>query len=69
MNDFYDTVTAMRNEAVEFPDTCRCSGGWLLSDYDTFHKCPTHYEGQPHPEDQEAWEEWDECKEEKNDQT
>lgn len=35
------------------PDKCRChGGGWILSDVDTWHKCPDHYKaGQPHPED------------------
>ena len=26
-------------------------GGWILSDFDTFHHCPMHYNGQQHPED------------------
>lgn len=33
------------------PKACRCRGsGWALSELDTFHKCPEHYKGQPHPE-------------------
>lgn len=27
-----------------------CSG-WLLSDFDTWHKCSLHYKGQPHPDE------------------
>jgi hypothetical protein len=30
---------------------CRChGGGWLLSEVDTWHKCPDHFTGQIHPE-------------------
>lgn len=25
-------------------------GGWILSDFDTWHKCSLHYKDQPHPE-------------------
>jgi DnaJ-like protein len=25
-------------------------GGWILSDFDTIHRCPKHYDGQPEPE-------------------
>lgn len=33
------------------PSVCPCRGsGWMLSDFDTFHKCPAHNVGQPHPE-------------------
>ncbi len=37
------------------PEQCRCNGGgWILSDVDTWHKCPDHYQaGQPHPDDHE----------------
>lgn len=36
------------------PLTCPCrGGGWLLSDLDTWHKCPVHkHEGMGHPEDE-----------------
>jgi len=31
------------------PDLCPCDGGWLLSDFDTLHRCPLHHEqGVPH---------------------
>lgn len=33
-------------------DRCQCRGsGWALSEVDTWHACPAHYKGQPHPED------------------
>jgi len=33
------------------PLTCECRGrGWLLSDHDTWHKCPYHGKDAPHPE-------------------
>lgn len=43
------------------PNDCPCKGGgWLLSPFDSFHKCQTHYRGQsnaewdyPHTEDEE----------------
>lgn len=35
------------------PAKCPCRGsGWLLSDYDTWHRCRTHGIGVPHPEDE-----------------
>lgn len=34
------------------PEACPCGGsGWALSEVDTWHECPVHYAGQPHPED------------------
>jgi hypothetical protein len=33
-------------------DECPCRGGWFVSDLDTYHKCPYHFDGQPHPEDE-----------------
>lgn len=34
------------------PTRCGCGGrGWALSQVDTWHHCPTHYNGQRHPED------------------
>jgi len=34
------------------PASCPCNGsGWLLSDYDTWHRCAAHGNGVPHPED------------------
>lgn len=35
------------------PDNCPCQGrGWLLSDFDTWHRCQMHGAGVPHPEDE-----------------
>jgi len=35
------------------PDDCPCHGnGWLLSDFDTLHRCPVHGKGVPYPEDE-----------------
>lgn len=37
------------------PRQCPCNGsGWLLSDYDTWHRCAAHGAGVPHPEDEET---------------
>lgn len=33
------------------PDVCPCRNGWLLSDFDTWHRCRVHGVGVPHPED------------------
>jgi len=36
------------------PGKCPCGGGgWLLSDFDTFHRCGLHGVGVPHPESEE----------------
>lgn len=42
------------------PKTCWCRGsGWVLSDWDSFHRCPCHYRGQPHPESEpDEWDYW-----------
>jgi len=33
-------------------DRCPCRGrGWALSEVDTWHTCPIHYNGQPGPDD------------------
>lgn len=39
--------------ANEDPEACACGGrGYALSEVDTWHKCPLHFEpGQAHPED------------------
>lgn len=38
----------------EEADLCGCRGrGWFISNVDTIHRCPMHYNGQPHPEAQE----------------
>ena len=37
---------------------CPCHGsGWALSQVDTWHECPRHYQGQRHPEDERYEEE------------
>jgi hypothetical protein len=49
---YYDNFRAgywARQDANE----CRChGGGWALSEVDTWHKCPVHFHGQTHPEDE-----------------
>ena len=37
------------------PFRCPCSGGWLHTDLDTWHECPTHYTGSPHPENDDEY--------------
>lgn len=38
--------------ASEDARECGCRGhGWFLSEVDTWHKCPVHFDGQRHPED------------------
>jgi len=44
--------------AIPNPRRCPCRNGWLLSDWDTWHHCGLHG-GTPHPEDDEAQEEFD----------
>jgi len=35
------------------PSVCGCKGsGWFLSEVDTWHQCPYHGAGVPHPEDE-----------------
>jgi hypothetical protein len=42
------------------PNKCRCGGtGWALSELDTWHCCPIHGKGMPHPEEFEALDEED----------
>ena len=36
------------------PADCPCRNGWFLSDVDTWHRCPIHGHGVPHPEDDHA---------------
>lgn len=52
-NPIADLDSALWNE--QNPRLCPCRGsGWLLSDYDTWHRCCTHGNGVPHPEDDET---------------
>ncbi|HEV8529961.1 MAG TPA: hypothetical protein VGT00_00930 [Methylomirabilota bacterium] len=40
--------------AVSNAEECPCRGsGWALSEVDTFHKCPIHFDGQRSPEEAE----------------
>lgn len=36
------------------PTRCPCRHGWLLSDFDTWHRCHEHGQGVPHPEDDDT---------------
>ena len=41
--------------ATHHPSDCPCRGrGWIASDLDTWHRCPIHGRGVPHPEDEES---------------
>ena len=41
----------MTYDCVPTASECWCRGsGWVLSDYDSFHECRYHYEGQPNNE-------------------
>jgi hypothetical protein len=43
--------------ATSNADECPCHGrGFALSEVDTWHKCPVHFEGQLHPEACEGFE-------------
>lgn len=53
---YYDAFTARLQHGEGLaPEECRChGGGWILSDLDTWHRCPDHYTaGQGHPDDDE----------------
>jgi hypothetical protein len=50
-----DIYTEMESGLWAVPEEglCPChGGGWVLSDLDTWHKCPIHFHGQRHPEDE-----------------
>lgn len=51
--------------AVPDADRCGCRGtGWWVSEVDTYHECPFHYDGQPGPDCTEAdWEAYEAAKE------
>lgn len=39
------------NTACPEVEECPCrGGGWVLTNYDTYERCPAHFTGQPHPE-------------------
>lgn len=46
-------VEAIRTGQLSHDDPahCGCSGGWFLTDFDTWEECPAH-RGRPHPEDE-----------------
>lgn len=47
--------------ATSDAEDCPCHGnGWALSEVDTWHKCPVHFQGQLHPEACESFEDEDE---------
>lgn len=51
LQDYYD---ACKTGFWANPDCrrCGCKGrGYWLSDLDTWHECPYHFSGQPHPND------------------
>jgi len=53
--EFEMTVRAIQTGqlSTEDPKTCACrGGGWILTDFDTWHECPLHHrKGMAHPED------------------
>jgi len=51
LQQYYEACKA--NQWVRKDETeCGCKGsGWFLSQVDTFHSCPLHNTGQPHPEE------------------
>lgn len=52
LQNYYDNYARANVWADSDPERCGCHGsGWFLSDLDTFHRCPVHYTGQPHPEE------------------
>jgi hypothetical protein len=51
------------------PDPAHCGcrgGGWALSEVDTWHRCPQHGAGVPHPEERHegVMPEWRKCEDE-----
>lgn len=61
-DDGYQNEAQRECAAIEcgwasYPDKkdCACRGyGWILSDWDTWHRCPIHYRGQEDPYAQEV---------------
>lgn len=54
MSELQHYYNCFRQGSFMHPDPfkCGCGGrGWALSEVDTWHHCPTHYDGQRHPED------------------
>lgn len=50
----------MQYDCNEDTAACWCNGsGWIVSDWDSQHKCPYHYNGQPNNEDDSlTWDMW-----------
>lgn len=62
MSSITESIHAQMSwDCVPNASECWCRGsGWISSDWDSWHKCPYHYEGQPNNEsDEEEWEYWD----------
>ena len=50
--NYHDTVTELYSHCDPDPEKCACGGGgWLLSDYDTWHPCSFAGHEGPHPEE------------------
>ena len=48
----YYEVMETKGWAHPDSDFCLCGGrGWVLSEVDTWHKCPFHSDGKGHPEE------------------
>lgn len=52
LQDYIQSVQSGQWARID-PRTCPCKGqGWMLSDLDTWHRCPVHsFEGMAHPEE------------------
>ena len=49
-HQFNDFRNNLRHVSREDREECPCSGhGWIMSDFDTWHECPVHFQGQRHP--------------------
>lgn len=55
MKNEISVLEYVRNTTASDPNTCACGGfGWISTPQDAWKRCPSHYTGQPHPEDS-AW--------------
>ena len=60
-SQIYEASCDASTWASSDPAECACQGkGWMLSNVDTWHQCPVHGKGVPHPYEEELrWEvEW-----------
>lgn len=58
MSEYEQYYEACERGMFSDPDKqyCGCKGaGWFLSQVDTWHKCPEHYDGSPDPESQQDY--------------